>query len=72
MWVSTDPYYPVFSHILCSVIFPQLSGGKSTGPSELNFLNISPLKSLNLILIPSAELGGHRGTWTGCLNGLGC
>ena len=31
------------------------------------FFCISPLKSLNLVLIPGAKLDGHWGTWTGCL-----
>ena len=31
------------------------------------FYCISPLKYLNLVLIPGAKLDGHRGTWTGCL-----
>ena len=37
-------------------------------PVNLFFLYISPLKSLNLALIPGAKLDAHRGTWTGCLN----
>ena len=49
-----------------SIISAQLPGGKSTGPGEFNFLHISPLKSLNLVLIPGVTLGGHWGTWTGC------
>ena len=53
-----------------SIIFAQLPSGKSTGPSEFNFFNISPLESLNLVLIPGVKLDGHRGTWTGCLNNL--
>ena len=53
-----------------SIIFAQLPGGKSTGPGEFNFFNISPLKSLNLVLIPGVKLDGHRGTWTGCINNL--
>ena len=31
------------------------------------FFYISPLKSLNLVLIPGAKLDGHWGTWTGCI-----
>ena len=45
----------------------QLPGRKSTFPSEFNFSYISPLNSLNLVLIPGAKLDGHRGTWTGCI-----
>ena len=36
---------------------------------NLIVFNISPLKSLNLYLIPSAKLSAHRGTWTGCVEG---
>ena len=35
-------------------------------PINLVFFYISPLRSLNLVLIPDAKLDGHRGTWTGC------
>ena len=35
---------------------------------NLIFFYVSPLKSLNLVLIPGADLDGHRGTWTGCSN----
>ena len=30
------------------------------------FFYISPLKFLDLVLIPGVKLDGHRGTWTGC------
>ena len=33
------------------------------------FIYISPLKTLNLILIPGAKLDGRGGTWAGCING---
>ena len=46
------------------------SSEKSTGPGESNFLNISPLNSLNLVLIPRAKLDGHRGTWTASENNI--
>ena len=29
------------------------------------FFYISPLNSLNLVLIPGAKFDGHRGTWIG-------
>ena len=45
--------------------FAQLPGEKSTGPGELNFLIMSPLNSLNLVLIRGAKFDGHRRTWTG-------
>ena len=41
-------------------------GGKSTGPSNFDFVYISRLKCLNLVLIPGARLDDHRGTWTVC------
>ena len=44
------------------------NGEKSTGPGEFNFIYISPLKSLHLVLIPRAKLDDHRGSWTGCLH----
>ena len=34
-------------------------------PVNLIFLNISPLKSLNLVWIPGVKLDSHWGTWTG-------
>ena len=33
---------------------------------NLIYFYISPLKSLNLVLIHGAKLDRHRGTWTGC------
>ena len=39
----------------------------STGLDEFNFFHITPLKSLNLVLIPVAKLDGHRGSWTVCI-----
>ena len=50
---------------MLNMIFAYLLGEKSTGPGE--FFNLSPLKSLSLVLIPGAKLDGHRGTWTGCV-----
>ena len=38
-------------------IFAYLPNGKSTCPSEFNFLFISPLKSLNLVLISGKKIG---------------
>ena len=35
-------------------------------PVNLIFIYVSPLKSLNLVLIPGAKLDGNRSTWTGC------
>ena len=49
-------------------IFAQLPGGKSTNPGKFNFLYISLLNFLNLVLIPGAKLDDHWGTWTGCIN----
>ena len=37
----------------------------------LFFFHIPPLDSLNLGLLSGAKLYGHRGTWTGCVNGQG-
>ena len=48
-------------------VFAKLSGEKSTGPGEFNFFYISPLKSLDLVLIPGAKLDGHRDIWTECI-----
>ena len=48
-----------------NTIFAKLPSENSTGPGEFNFFYISPLRSLNFVLIPGAKLGGHRGTWTG-------
>ena len=42
---------------------------KINWPQWIYFLYFSSLKSLNLVLIPGAKLGGHRGTWTGCFKG---
>ena len=39
-------------------------------PVNLIFLYISPLKFLNLVLIPGAKLDGHRGTWTGYIHDI--
>ena len=49
-----------------NIIFAKFPDEKSTGPCELNFFYISPLKSLNLALIPGVKLDAHGGTWTGC------
>ena len=51
-----------------SMTFAELPGGKSTDPCEFNISDNSPLKYMDLVLIPSAKLNGHRGTWTGCLH----
>ena len=51
-----------------NITFAELPSGESTNPGEFNFFYISPLKSLNLVLIPGAKLDGHRGTWTGCFS----
>ena len=50
-----------------NITFTYLPCGKSTNPGECNFFYIFPLKFLNLVLIPSADLDGHQGTWTGRL-----
>ena len=50
-----------------NIIFAKLPGRKLTGPGEFIFFYISPLKSLNLALIPGAKFDAHRGTWTGCI-----
>ena len=53
-------------------IFAKLPSGKSTEPSDFYFFfHIPPLDSLNLGLLSGAKLYGHRGTWTGCVNGQG-
>ena len=36
------------------------------------FFDISPLKSLNLVLMPGAKLDGYRGTWAGCFSSCKC
>ena len=54
-----------FLHFL-NITFAKLPGGKSTGHGEFNIFYISPLKSLNLALVPGAKLDAHRGTWTEC------
>ena len=36
------------------------------------FFYISPLKSLNLVLMPGAKLDGYRGTWAGCFSSCKC
>ena len=43
------------------MIFAKLSGEKWPGSSEFNFLYISPLKSLNLVLMPSTNWMGPPG-----------
>ena len=48
-----------------------LRGRKSTGIDEF-FFDISPLKSLNLVLMPGAKLDGYRGTWAGCFSSCKC
>ena len=53
---------------LLNITFALLPREKSTDPGEFNFSYVSPLKSLNLVLIPGAKLDGHRSTWTGSLN----
>ena len=50
---------------MLNMIFAQLLD--ETGPGEFIFFNLSPLKSLSLVLIPGAKLDGHRGTWAGCV-----
>ena len=37
-------------------------------PTEILFFNISPLNSLNLVLVPGAKSNGHRGSWTACVS----
>ena len=51
-------------------IFASLASEKSVDPGEVDFFffNISPLRSLNLILIPEAKLDDHNSTWRGCFN----
>ena len=49
-----------------NIIFVQLLGEKSTGPSKFSLIYIFRLKSFNLVLIPRAKSIGHRGTWTAC------
>ena len=49
-----------------NIIFVQLLGEKSTGPSKFSLIYIFRLKSFNLVLIPRAKSDGHRGTWTAC------
>ena len=49
-----------------NIIFAQLLGEKSTGPSKFSLIYIFRLKSFNLVLIPRAKSDGHRGTWTAC------
>ena len=41
---------------------------KSTGADEFRSFYISPVKSLNLVLIRGGKVDEHRGTWTGCLH----
>ena len=53
-----------------NITFAQLPGGKSTSPGEFNFFYISPLKSLNLVLIPGAKLDGHLDTQAECFQGV--
>ena len=36
-------------------------------PVNYIFLYISPLKYLNLVLIPGVKMDNHRGTWTDCI-----
>ena len=51
-------------------IFAQLPDGKSTNPGKFNFLYISLLNFLNLVLIPGAKFGkALGGTWKGCAEG---
>ena len=50
-----------------NITFAKLHSGESIYPGEFNFFYISPLKSLNLVLIPGAKLDGQRGTWAGSL-----
>ena len=54
-------------HVL-GIVFAYLPGRKSTCTGEFFFFDISPLKSLDLVLILSVKLDGHRGTWTGCIS----
>ena len=49
-----------------NIIFVQLLGEKSTGPSKFSLIYIFRLKSFNLVLIPRAKSDNHRGTWTAC------
>ena len=62
---SNNTFYGISTFFEYS--FYLANGGKSTDQTELSFSYISPLKSLNLILIPGAKLDGHGCTWTGCL-----
>ena len=50
-----------------NITFAKLPSGESIYPGEFNFFYVSPLKSLNLVLIPGANLDGQRGTWAGSL-----
>ena len=53
---------------LLNITFALLPCEKSTDPGEFNFSYVSPLKSLNLVLISGVKLDGHPSTWTGSLN----
>ena len=55
-------------HVL-GIVFVYLPGRNQLAPVNFFFFfYISPLKSLNLVLILSVKLDGHRGTWTGCIS----
>ena len=49
-------------------IFDKLLGGKSTGPGGFPFFLYFPIDIFDIALIPGANLDGHRGTWTGCID----
>ena len=61
---SNNTFYGIsafFKHNFC--LAPRW---KMTWPQWIYFFYISPLKSLNLALIPGTKLDGHRGTWREC------
>ena len=61
---SKNMFYGISTFL--NMTFAELPGGKSADPGEYNCFYISPLKSLNLVFIPSATLDDYRGIWTGC------
>ena len=63
---SNKTFYGIYLHFL-NITFAKLPSGESIYPGEFSFFYISPLKSLNLVLIPGAKLDGQRGTWAGSL-----
>ena len=52
---------------------PLLGSAAENQQGSMNFFfDISPLKSLNLFLMPGAKLDGYRGTWAGCFSSCKC